>query len=141
MFVGLFARPAYRQNFVLSYVTDCKWFHRCLVQVLSQVTGPRSFLGGTIVIGPRSFPGDTPSLARGYPIPSLAGQGTPQSGQDGGVPQSQPGGTPSQSGQDGVPLAMTGFSTPPPPSSQDRTAEQTLAMWQAVCLLHSTRKW
>ena len=120
MLVGLFARPACRQNLALSYVTDCKCFHRCLV--------PSSFPGhwsqvlswGTIVIGPRSFPGDTPSLARGYPIPSLAGQGTPPPSQVRMVGYPSPSqGVPHPSQvRMGYPLAMTGCSTPPARTEQ-----------------------
>ena len=63
-------------------------------QVLSQVTGPKSFSGGTPVLAGQG----TPVLAEG--------QRTPWPGQDWGTPPPQP-------GQDEVPsLAMSGWGTP-----------------------------
>ena len=89
-------------------------------QILSQVTGPRSFLGG----------GSTPVLARGYSVlAGGGGVGYPSMGSGWGTPQS---------GQDGVPPSQVRKGHPPSP--QDRTAERALATRWVVCLLRSRRR-
>ena len=133
--------------------------HRCLStpwggvvphsQVLSQVTGLRSFLGGGTpvpghwshvfsggipqsqvlfqITGPRSFLGSTPVLAGGYPslgqgYPSM---GTPWPEQDWGTHPPLP--------------VRSGWGTPPA-LMPDRTAVRALATRWAVYLLRSRKR-
>ena len=109
------------------------------------VTGP--FLGGY----PRHRQGGTPVPGRG--VPHTAKCNAPRPGQD-GVPPTRTGVSP-QPGQDGVsPPIQVRMEYPQPglgyPPDQDRmgyrppplnrTAEQALATWWAVCLLRSCRR-
>ena len=122
--------PAYvvRWEVIFSHVCVCSGREVPQFQILSQVSGPRSFPGGTPSSGPMSFLGVPHSLVPcpfwGYPIlwshvlsgskyPSLwshilsegypsPSQGVPQS-HLGWIPQSQLGGTPGLAWPGGTP--------------------------------------